>query len=143
MRVEQISVFLENKAGRLQEVTGILSESGVNIRALSLADTSDFGVLRAIVDNTEKAKKALKAQGFTVSKTDVIAVEVEDSPGGLHYILDILGKSNVNIEYLYAFVKNSGGKAVIICRFDNIDEAIKVLTQNKINIIEGSRLYDM
>ena len=84
MKAEQISVFLENKAGRLAEVTGILSEANVNIRALALADTSDFGVLRLIVDNNIKALEALKNRGFTVGRTDVVAVEVEDRPGGLH-----------------------------------------------------------
>ena len=89
MRAEQISVFLENKAGRLAEVTSILAEADVNIRALALADTSDFGVLRLIVNDNEKAEAALKNRGFTVGKTDVVAVEVEDRPGGLHRILDM------------------------------------------------------
>ena len=96
MRVEQISVFLENKAGRLAEVTQTLSEAGVNIRALSLADTSDFGVLRMIVSDNKEAEEALKAQGFTVSKTDVVAVEVEDKPGGLHKILDLIQQTICN-----------------------------------------------
>ncbi|MGA8178690.1 MAG: ACT domain-containing protein, partial [Desulfobacterales bacterium] len=100
MRAEQISVFLENKAGRLAEVTGILSEAKVNIRALALADTSDFGVLRLIVDNNEKAVEALKNRGFTVGRTDVLAVEVEDRPGGLHSILDILNGAGINVEYM-------------------------------------------
>jgi hypothetical protein len=93
MQVEQISVFLENRAGRLAEVSAILAEAEVNIRALSLADTSDFGVLRLIVDNNEKAIETLKKAGFTVGKTNVVAVEVEDRPGGLHKILDVLFKS--------------------------------------------------
>ena len=93
MRAEQISVFLENKAGRLCEVTGILAEAQVNIRALALADTSDFGVLRLIVDDTEKAKEALKKAGFTVGKTNVLAVEVPDRPGGLYGILNLLQAS--------------------------------------------------
>jgi len=143
MRAEQISVFLENKAGRLSEVTRILSEAGVNIRALSLADTSDFGILRLIVNDNNKAKEALKKHGFTVGKTDVVAVEVDDRPGGLHRILDILHRSNVNVEYMYAFVQQSGNNAVIIFRFDNLDEAIKVLQDNGVKVIEGNRLYAM
>lgn len=143
MRAEQISVFLENKAGRLSEVTRILSEAGVNIRALSLADTSDFGILRLIVNDNNKAKEALKKHGFTVGKTDVVAVEVDDRPGGLHRILDILHRSNVNVEYMYAFVQQSGDNAVIIFRFDNLDEAIKVLQDNGVKVIEGSKLYAM
>lgn len=143
MRVEQISVFLENKAGRLAEVTRILSEAGVNIRALSLADTSDFGILRLIVNDNEKAKEALKANGFTVGKTDVVAVEVEDRPGGLHKILDILRKARINVEYMYAFVQQSGNNAVIIFRFDNLNEAVRVLTEKGVTVINGSRVYSM
>lgn len=143
MRVEQISVFLENKAGRLAEVTRILAESGINIRALSLADTSDFGILRLIVNDNNKAKEVLKAQGFTVGKTDVVAVEVEDRPGGLHKILDSLYKANVNVEYMYAFVQQSGSNAVIIFRFDNFEEAVKVLQANGVTVIQAEKLYSI
>ena len=130
MRAEQISIFLENKTGRLAEVTEILSQAGVNIRALSLADTSDFGVLRLIVDDNEKATSSLKERGFTVGKTNVVAVEVPDRPGGLFSILDLLSKGRVNVEYMYAFVRQSGEHAVMIFRFDNTDEAIKLLQEN-------------
>ncbi|MGA7877756.1 MAG: ACT domain-containing protein [Desulfoferrobacter sp.] len=143
MRVEQISVFLENKAGRLAEVTRILSEAGVNIRALSLADTSDFGILRLIVNDNNKAKEALKQNGFTVGKTDVVAVEVEDRPGGLHKILNSLFSANVNVEYMYAFVQQSGSNAVIIFRFDNLDEAVRVLQANGVTVIEAEKLYSI
>jgi len=141
--VEQISVFLENKAGRLAEVTRILAEAKINIRALSLADTSDFGILRLIVNDNAKAKQELKSRGFTVGKTDVVAVEVTDQPGGLHHILEILQKAGVNVEYMYAFVQQSGANAVIIFRFDNADEAVKFLNENGIKTIEGARLYAM
>lgn len=104
MRVEQISVFLENRAGRLAEITRVLGEAGVNIRALSLADTSDFGILRLIVSDNDKAKAALKERGFTVGKTNVVAVEVEDKPGGLNRILELLSNQSINVEYMYAFV---------------------------------------
>jgi len=143
MRAEQISVFLENKAGRLAEVTGILSEANVNIRALALADTSDFGVLRLIVDNNEKAVDALKNRGFTVGRTDVLAVEVEDKPGGLYRILDMLHQAQINVEYMYAFVQHSGENAVMIFRFDNIDEAVKVLEANNVKVINGSKVYTL
>jgi len=143
MRVEQISVFLENKAGRLAEVARIFLDAGINIRALSLADTSDFGILRLIVNDNARAKEALKQQGFTVGRTDVVAVEVEDRPGGLHKILDILHRANVNVEYMYAFVQQSGSNAVIIFRFDHLDEAVKVLRANGVTVIEGERLYAM
>jgi hypothetical protein len=143
MRAEQISVFLENKAGRLAEVTGILSEAKVNIRALALADTSDFGVLRLIVDNNEKAVEALKNRGFTVGRTDVLAVEVEDRPGGLHSILDMLNEADINVEYMYAFVQHSGKNAVMIFRFDHIDEAVRVLEENNVKVINGSEVYTL
>jgi hypothetical protein len=143
MRVEQISVFLENKAGRLCEVTRILAESGINIRALSLADTSDFGILRLIVNDNSKAREVLKEKGFTVGKTEVVAVEVDDRPGGLHRILDVLFKANVNVEYMYAFVQQSGDNAVIIFRFDNPDDAVNILRQNDVTVISGEKLYAM
>jgi len=143
MRVEQISIFLENKAGRLAEVTRVLSETGVNIRALSLADTSDFGILRLIVNDNDKAKKTLKEHGFTVGKTDVVAVEVEDRPGGLSHILDVLSKKNINVEYMYAFVQHSGKDAVIIFRFDDIDAAVKLLQESNVRVLEGKTVYTL
>lgn len=143
MRVEQISIFIENKSGRLAEVTRVLGEAGVNIRALSLADTSDFGILRLIVDQTDKARQVLKDQGFTVNKTEVIAVEVPDRPKGLYGILDVLDRSQVNVEYMYAFVERCGSNAVIIFRFDNLEEAIRVLTENGVNILKGEHIYGM
>jgi len=143
MRAEQISVFLENKAGRLAEVTAILAEAQVNIRALAVADTSDFGVLRLIVNDNVKAVEALKNRGFTVGKTDVVAVEVEDKPGGLHRILDILHKDGINVEYMYAFVNQSGSNAVMIFRFDNVDNAIKSLEENNVKVIDGSKVYTL
>jgi hypothetical protein len=143
MKAEQISVFLENKTGRLAEVTGILSEANVNIRALALADTSDFGVLRLIVDDNIKAVKALKNRGFTVGRTDVVAVEVEDRPGGLHRLLEMLHKAEINVEYMYAFVQHSGENAVMIFRIDNIDEAVRVLEEHNVKVINGSEVYTL
>lgn len=143
MKVEQISIFIENKSGRLAEVTRVLGEAGVNIRALSLADTSDFGILRLIVNKTDEAKAVLKSKGFTVNKTDVVAVEVPDRPLGLNSILEILDQGKVNVEYMYAFVERCGENAVIIFRFDNTDDAIQVLTQGGITILKGERIYNM
>lgn len=141
MQVEQISVFLENKSGRLSEVTAILSESEVNIRALALADTSDFGVLRLLVDDTEKARQVLKNNGFTVGKTNVVAVEVPDRPGGLHHILTLFYKAGINVEYMYAFVRSSGDNAVMIFRIEKEEEAIRLLEDNDVTVIDGQRLY--
>jgi hypothetical protein len=143
MRAEQISVFLENKAGRLAEVASILAEANVNIRALAVADTSDFGVLRLIVNDNQKAVDVLKNRGFTVGKTDVVAVEVEDRPGGLHRILDILHRAGINVEYMYAFVTQTGSNAIMIFRFDNVDEAVKCLLENSVTVINGSEVYTL
>lgn len=143
MKVEQISVFLENRAGRLSDVTRTLAEAGINIRALSLADTSDFGILRLIVTDHEKAKKVLKENGFTVGRTTVVPVEVMDTPGGLHTILDVLSSNQINVEYMYAFVQQSGKNAVLIFRFDRTDQAIEVLQKNGVKIISGDELYNI
>ena len=140
MQAEQISIFIENKAGRLSDVTGILAQAGINIRALAVADTSDFGVLRLIVDDNAKAEAVLKNEGFTVQKTRVVAVEVDDRPGGLHHILEVLNNARINVEYMYAFIRQSGDKAIMIFRFDQIDEAIKILTDSTVTVINGSTL---
>ncbi|MHB8068637.1 MAG: ACT domain-containing protein [Desulfobaccales bacterium] len=141
MKVEQISVFLENKAGRLAEVTRVLGEGSINIRALSLADTTDFGILRLIVDQYDKARELLKQKGFTVGKTEVVAVEVPDRPGGLGLVLQILAQAGINVEYMYAFVQHSGMNAVIIFRFDNLDDAITILQKEGIHIYKGEEVY--
>src|SRR3989339_1206125 len=134
MKVKQISVFIENRSGRLREVASILGKNSINIRALSLADTSDYGILRLIVDNPDKARQVLKSENFTLSETDVIAVEISDTPGGLAYVLDILGDAGINVEYMYAFVEKSSKNAVVIFRIENIDESIKVLKNNGVRI---------
>lgn len=143
MKVEQISIFIENKSGRLAEVAAVLGEAGVNIRALSLADTSDFGILRLIVNDREKAILTLKSKGFTVSKTEVVAVEVPDQPGGLASILQVLDSTSINVEYMYAFVERCGDNAVIIFRFDETEKAIEALSSKGFNILQGDRLYGM
>ena len=143
MKVEQISIFIENKSGRLAEITRILGDAGINIRALSLADTSDFGILRLIVDNVETAKAVLKEKGFTVSKTEVVAVEVPDSPGGLSSLLQTLDANQINVEYMYAFVERCGGNAVIIFRFDETDKAIDSLKGSGFTILKGECLYSL
>ena len=109
------------------EVTSILFEADVNIRALALADTSDFGVLRLLVDDNAKAVAALKENGFTVGRTEVVAIKVEDKPGGLHYILELLNSTNLNVEYMYSYVRNSGQHAVMIFRLDDVPAAIDIL----------------
>jgi hypothetical protein len=141
MKVEQISVFLENKSGRLAEVTDILAKAGINIRALSVADTADFGILRLIVNDTEKAKQVLKDNSFTVGKTEVIAIVVPDRPGGLAGILGALKGEEINVEYMYAFVQKSGENAIIIFRFDGIEKAITVLQKAGVRILKGEEVH--
>jgi len=143
MKVEQLSIFLENRAGRLAEVTRALSKAHINIRALSLADTSEFGILRLIVDDHETAKAILKEQGFTVGSTSVVAVAVADEPGGLDKILQLLSDKGVNVEYMYAFVQADGKHAALILRFDKTDKAVEALTEHGIPIIPGETLYRM
>ena len=140
MKVEQISIFMENKTGRLAEVTRCLAEAKANIRALSLADTSDFGILRLLVDDHEKAKHALKDKGFTVGSTAVVAVEVPDRPGGLDAILQLLSSRAINVEYMYAFVSPRCDNAVLIFRFDRPDDAIAVLQGSQFKVISGEEL---
>jgi len=137
---EQLSVFLENRAGRLAEVTHALAEAGVNIRALSLADTSDFGILRMIVCDHEKAQAVLKAKGFTLGRTSVVAVEVPDTPGGLDSVLQLVSTHGINVEYMYAFVHRAAESAVMIFRFDNVEQAITVLQANNFTILPAAQL---
>jgi hypothetical protein len=143
MKVEQISIFLENKPGGLEHVTRILKEANINIRTLSLADTSDFGILRLIVNDVDATVTILKEHGFRVSRTTVVAVEVPDRSGGLHSILEVLAQKGVNVEYLYAFVEKSGENAVIIFRFDNPDAAIDILLKTGFIVLQGSTLYSL
>ena len=140
MLVEQIAVFLENKSGRLAEITTVLAENGVNIRALSVADTADFGILRLIVDKVETAKSVLKESGFTVGKTHVIAVEVEDRTGGLAKVLQSLHRADINVEYMYAFVNKTGENAVLIFRFEKMEEAIKTLQGDGFTILTREQI---
>ena len=140
MRVEQIAVFLENKSGRLAEITSILAENDINIRALSVADTADFGILRLIVDKVEKAKDVLKLNGFTVGKSTVIAVEVPDRTGGLASVLKVVEAAGLNVEYMYAFVNKTGEDAVLIFRFDEIDKAIEALQTHGFTILTGEQI---
>jgi len=143
LRVKQISIFIENRSGRLREVADVLGKNTINIRALSLADTSDYGILRLIVDNPEKARDVLKRDNFTLSETDVIAVEVADKPGGLSEVLDILGETGINVEYMYAFVEKSSNNAVIIFRIEDIETAIKVLGEKNIRILSHEQVTQL
>lgn len=140
---EQISIFIENKEGRLAEVTAILRDARVNIRALSLADTTDFGVLRLIVNDNDKATAALRSQGFTVGKTSVLAVEVNDVPGGLNQVLDPLSEQDVNVEYMYAFANPQCKNAIMIFRFDDIEKAKVILAEQGIKVINKEEISNL
>ena len=128
MGIKQISVFLENTTGRLSEVAKTLADSQINLRAISIADTADFGILRLIVDKTEKAVDALNAAGFTTRQTDVVAVEIEDVPGSLAKLMDIFRQSQVNIEYLYASLEGQAGKAVVIFKLEDHNKGQTILS---------------
>lgn len=144
MKVKQISVFLENRQGRLAEVTRVLGENNLNIRALSLADTSDFGILRMIIDHPDKAYMVLKENHYTVRESDVVALEVADHPGGLAGILNIFNEHDINVEYLYAFPeRESVDKAIMVFRFDDPDKAIEVLSHNGIRVMEAKKVYNI
>jgi len=143
MKVKQISVFIENRSGRLREVTKVLGENSINIKALSLADTSDYGILRLIVDQPDAALKALKQANFTLSETNVIAVEVSDEPGGLSNLLDSLDSADINVEYMYAFVEKSSNNAIMIFKIENIENAIKVLTAKNMKILTHEEVTNL
>jgi hypothetical protein len=143
MKVRQISVFLENRSGRLASVLKEVGRAGINIRALSLADTSDFGILRLIVDNVDKCVKALRDTGHTVSLTEVLAVEVPDHPGGLAGILDVLSEASLNVEYMYAFVSRATEKAVVVFRFEDVDSALAALKKAKVSVLAAEKVYTL
>jgi len=141
--IKQISLFLENKKGRLANVCQVLGNESINIRALSLADTTDFGVLRLIVNDPDKAYAVLKANNFAVSMTDVLAMEVTDTPGGLAGTLEKLDEAGVNVEYMYAFLGTTSQSALVIIRVENPEIAISVIRQAGINILTGEQVYSL
>ena len=135
MFIKQVSVFLENKQGRLAEVTGILAKDKINIKALSMAESRDFGILRLIVNDWSKCVEVLKKHQFITRTTDVVGVEIDDNPGGLCLVMDTIEQQGVNIEYMYAAVKRSADKAVVLFRVDDNDKTIKALKAQNIAIV--------
>ena len=133
--------MLENKEGRLWEACDVLGRSGVNIRALAVADTADFGIARMIVNQPEKAVKALRDAGFTVSETDVVAVEVPDEPGGLAKVLEILKDAGLNVEYLYCFAGSGMSGAVDVMRIEEVEEAENILKSKGIKLFTPEEVY--
>lgn len=134
MFIKQLSIFVENKVGRLQSIIDALGENDVNISALSIADTTDFGILRIIVDNPDKAKLVLKGMGVISKTTDVIAVYIDDRTGGLASVLNVVTDAGISIEYMYAFLGRKEGKALMVLKADDEEMAEKVLSQNGISL---------
>lgn len=141
MQVPQISIFLENKVGRMAEVCEVLAANEINIIALSVADTSEFGILRLIVNKPDAAYEALKEAGFTAITNFVVAVEVEDRPGGLAHVLRVLVDAKVNVEYMYAFVERATGRAALIFRFEREADAIRALQASGVNILQKIDIF--
>lgn len=142
MKINQLSVFLENKPGQLSEPCRVLANAGVNILTLSLADTDQFGIMRLIIRDWQKAKDVLSKAGCVVKVTEVVAIEVEDHPGGLADVLEVLEGGKVNIEYMYAFTFRREDKAVLVFRFDDPDAAVKLLQSKRISVIDHAELFD-
>lgn len=141
--VKQVSVFVENKTGRLAEVTSVLGDNGIDISALSIADTTDFGILRLIVNKPEEAEKILGESGFTVSSTDVIAIAIPDTPGSLSKALKTLDTSSIGIEYMYAFVGKSTDEALVILRTENPERAAELLEDSFIRVLNEKEVYNL
>ena len=140
--LKQITVFLVNKTGRMEEVTGILADKNINLHALSIADTTDFGILRLLVNKPEEAYATLKESGYTSAMTKVIAVEMADRPGGLGAILQLLDENKVQIEYMYAFVAQTHKTAYAILRVDDIEAAVALFAKNNVKVLTGEELYN-
>lgn len=143
MTIKQISLFLENKPGRMARVAKTLSDASVNIRALTIAETGNFGVIRMVVDDTETGCRVLHDDGFAVSETDVLAVEIKDTPGGLYKIVNTLGMNNINMDYAYAFVTAKAKQAMLILRVDDIDRATHVLNEAGVRIATREEVQEI
>jgi hypothetical protein len=135
MKITQISVFMENTTGRLAEVTNLLAEKGINLRAVSIADTADFGILRMVTDNPDKTYEELIRAGFTAKETDVIGVEVDDKPGGLARVMTLFRDEKINIEYLYASLERNKEQAVVIFKINDITGGLQMLERNGIRTV--------
>jgi hypothetical protein len=143
MGVKQISVFLENRAGRLWELCNILAKNNINIRALSLGEAADFGIARMIVGDPDLTNEVLGDAGFTVAETDVLAVEIPDIPGGLAKALEALKNKNLNVEYAYAFIAKSGEMVVVSMKINAIDEAESALQEAGFTLLTPEKLYSL
>lgn len=137
MIIKQISVFVENTPGRLADVTGFLAEAGINLRALSIADTTDFGILRLVADQPELALRRLKHAGFAARESEVIGVEVPDHPGGLARIIALLRDAKVSIEYLYASLEHKADRAIVVLKVDDVAAALGALERHGVLTVQS------
>ncbi|MDR0315017.1 MAG: hypothetical protein LBH71_03575 [Oscillospiraceae bacterium] len=137
MAIKQISIFVENKQGRLAQITALLEQNGIDIRALSLADTTDYGILRLIVSDPDTAYEALKEEKLTVSVTKVLGIAIPDRPGGFSRAIKVLSDAGISVEYTYAFITPQGGKAFVILRVEDNDAAADVLNRAGITVIDS------
>ena len=143
MPIKQISIFVENKSGRLAEITEALAQSDIDIRAMSVADTSDFGILRLIVDKPEEAVVAFREAGMTVSLTSVIAIGVHDKPGEFAKAVRLLADNDIDVEYIYAFISREKGKAFVILRVNDEDRAIDLLSKSGFTLLTAEEIHGM
>ena len=143
MAVKQISIFVENKEGRIKKAINTLAEENINIRALSIADTTKYGILRLIVSDNEKAIEALEKDGFIVKENDVIILAVPDKPNGLNSTLAVFDEKGINLEYLYAFVSSKSDEAIVVMRLENMEKAIEALENSNINLLDENDIKDL
>lgn len=142
MTLKQLSIFLENRPGALSAPCRVLATAGVNIQTFALADTRQFGILRLVVHEWEKAREVLERHGWAVHVTDVVALEVPDRPGGLAELLEVIERASINVEYMYAFTAKQGGKGLMLFRFDNPEMAIQALQVNRVSVVGARELYE-
>ena len=143
MKIKQLSIFLQNRMGSLSKPLEVLTVADVNIRAMCMADTSEFGILRLVVDDPDKGKEALEQNNFLVKITEIIGVEMHDAPGGLTSVLNVIKDNNIDLEYLYAFTHEKEGKAILLLHADDIDALIDVLEKNNITIVPKEEVYNL
>lgn len=141
MFIKQLSVFLENRSGRLTEMTDILGKADINLSALSIAETSQFGIIRMVVSDPEKGLKILKENNFSVSLTDVICLSTPNKPGSLSRSLQVLSEAGISVEYMYAF--SMGEKAFVVIRTENLEKATEILNENNMELLEAQELYNI
>ena len=143
MKIKQLSIFLQNRMGSLSKPLEVLSEADVNIRAMCMADTSEFGILRLVVDDPVKGKEALEEHNLLVKITDIIGVEMHDAPGGLTNVLKVIRDNEIDLEYLYAFTHDKENKAILLLHADELDRLISALESNDMTIVPADEVYNL